>query len=63
MEGRKENKGVRVKIIRCYGQGSEFANCLPGTIHEVITVHNYGVTIRGYGKDVRLFPVEYKLIK
>ena len=63
MERRKESAPMRVKIIRCYGQGVEYGNCLPNTIHEVITIHNYGVTIRGVGKDVRLFPIEYKPIK
>lgn len=54
---------AKIKIIRCFGQGREYANILPGTTHEVITFHNYGVTVRGVDKDVRLFPVEYKLIK
>lgn len=63
MEERKDITPVRVKIIRCYGQGAEYGNCLPNSIHEVITKHNYGVTIRGVGKDVRLFPIEYKPIK
>ena len=54
---------AHIKVIRCYGQGREYANILPNTIHEVITIHNYGVTVRGVDKDVRLFPVEYKLIK
>lgn len=60
---RKEDLMAKIKVIRCYGQGHEYANILPGTIHEVITFHNYGVTVRGIDKDVRLFPVEYKLIK
>lgn len=54
---------ARIMVTRCYGQGREYSNILPGSIHEVITFHNYGVTVRGVDKDVRLFPVEYKLIK
>ena len=54
---------AKIIVTRCYGQGSEYANMLPGSVHEVITNHNYGVTVRGVDKDVRLFPVEYKLIK
>lgn len=60
---RKEGFMAKIKVIRCYGLGREYANILPNTIHEVITIHNYGVTVRGVDKDVRLFPVEYQLIK
>lgn len=60
---RKEGFMAKIKVIRCYGQGREYANILPNTIHEVITIQNYGVTVRGVDKDVRLFPGEYQLIK
>lgn len=49
-------------ITRCYGEGREYSNLLPNTIHEVIKKHNYGVEVQGVGKPVRIFPIEYKTI-
>jgi hypothetical protein len=63
---------MKIKIVKCYGVGSEFANLIPGSVHKVLRTKKFNwpidlwnmpcVQVMGVGKQVKVYADEYVVI-